>query len=436
MRVNSKGGTRGAVLLLYNRPPLRLYRDASTVMEHVRAFARHSRFPVFEVNTEYGFPSGLRNVRPAAVILHYSLFGSGIYRLSRPFLTWLDEADAYTVCFFQDEFYYCGRRFRFLNDHAIDCVFTHVEPAYFDQVYGRYTHVPRLEFNVPGYVSDELIAAAERHRRPDQRRTVDVGYRGRPLPVYMGRGSQEKAEIGTRFAELARSTELNVNIDISEEGRLYGDSWYEFIASSRYVLGVESGVSLFDLEDEVRHEYAALLERGVQPTLEQLERGALGRWDGRIPYRTISPRHFEAAALRTCQILFEGRYSGAMEPMVHYIPLRKDFSNFDEVVAQMRDSDLRREIVENAHRDLIASGRWSYPRFIGHVDDVLADAGLSPGDESTLAAALKRGARRRTAFTYTRWWLALRAKSAAERVAPLTGRVRQMIGRPRRLPHT
>ena len=33
--------------------------------------------------------------------------------------------------------------------------------------------------------------------------------------------------------------------------------------------------------------------------------------------------------------LFEGRYAGAMEPMRHYIPLRKDFWNFDEVVARL-----------------------------------------------------------------------------------------------------
>ena len=76
-----------------------------------------------------------------------------------------------------------------------------------------------------------------------------------------------------------------------------------------------------------------------------------------IPYRTISPRHLEAAAFRVCQILFEGRYAGLLEPMVHYIPLRKDFSNLDEVLDRFRDADLRAQIAENAYRDLIASRR-------------------------------------------------------------------------------
>ena len=46
--------------------------------------------------------------------------------------------------------------------------------------------------------------------------------------------------------------------------------------------------------------------------------------------------------------------------MVHYIPLRKDFSNLDEVLDRLSDVDVRDELTENAHRDLIASGEWSY----------------------------------------------------------------------------
>ena len=30
--------------------------------------------------------------------------------------------------------------------------------------------------------------------------------------------------------------------------------------------------------------------------------------------------------------------------MVHYIPLKKDFSNFDEVIERFRDKDVRKEL--------------------------------------------------------------------------------------------
>ena len=90
----------------------------------------------------------------------------------------------------------------------------------------------------------------------------------------------------------------------------------------------------------------------------------LARWDGVVDLRTIGPRHFEAAAFRVCQVLFEGRYAGVMEPMRHYIPLRKDFSNFDQVVARCATPSVRRELTENAHRDLIASGDYDYAQFV------------------------------------------------------------------------
>ena len=103
---------------------------------------------------------------------------------------------------------------------------------------------------------------------------------------------------------------------------------------------------------------------------------SLPRWEDKVYYRTISPRHFEAAAFRICQVLFEGHYSGVLEPMTHYVPLKKDFSNIDEVIGLIRDAEVRGELTENAYRDLIASGDWSYRRFVQGVDSVLAKAGV------------------------------------------------------------
>jgi hypothetical protein len=420
------------VLLLYHRPARPGYRDASTVMEHIRAFPAHSRFSITPLNTEFGFPRGLTAARPDAVVLHYSLFGSGSYKLGSHFLGWLDSIPAYKVAFFQDEFYFCRKRFAFLDDHAIDCVYTHVDPEHFGEVYGRYTRVPRLVHNLPGYVSGELIASAARLVRADAERPVDVGYRGRPLPPYMGRGSQEKVEIGRRFRELAAGSGLTLDIDLSESGRLYEEAWAEFMTRCKCMLGVESGVSLFDLEDEVREEYELIARERPDVTLEQLERGALGRWDGRIPYRTVSPRHFEAAAFRTCQVLFEGRYSGVLEAMRHYIPLKKDFSNLDSVIDLIRDPEVRRDLTETARRELIDSGQWSYARFVGGFDEVLADAGLSaeaPGGVA-LDGLIRRGERLRRARTAARWRAQIVLGRLFHALSPVTRRVRRLIRRP------
>ena len=40
--------------------------------------------------------------------------------------------------------------------------YTLLEPPQFDKVYGRYTRVPEIRTNLPGYVGDEMLAKAKR----------------------------------------------------------------------------------------------------------------------------------------------------------------------------------------------------------------------------------------------------------------------------------
>src|ERR1043165_1939187 len=107
----------GGILLLYHHP---LRRDAPPRMEHVNSFRECSRFKVWNVNTELGFPRALAGLEFQAIVLHYSLFGSTSYMLGEEFLRYLDECESsYKVAFFQDEIQLCQQRFRFLNRHKI-----------------------------------------------------------------------------------------------------------------------------------------------------------------------------------------------------------------------------------------------------------------------------------------------------------------------------
>jgi hypothetical protein len=396
--------TKGA-LLLYFFPTAFWFRDAATILEHAGSFERYSEFEIRALTTDGPFPSEIAKLDFQLVIVHYSIFGSGMYQISEDHLQWLRTSRGHKVLFAQDEHRYCGHRFWFCDEAGFDCVYTLLEPAQFDKVYGRYTRVPAIRSNLPGYVGDDMLAKAERFALPDAERSIDVGYRGRPLPAYSGRGAQEKAEIGRRFAELASDSGLELDILVGEGDRLYGDDWYRFMASCRGMLGVESGVSVFDLDDQVIDEHERLLARGGPAGDEELQ--TVAPLEDKVYYRTISPRHFEAAAFRVCQILFEGHYSGLMEPMVHYIPLRKDFSNFEQVLDLLRDPEVRREITDNAHRDLIASGRYTYQSFIGGFDEGLREAGLvpgvPPGEAEAIAAAFSRGRRRRWLRAQL-WW--------------------------------
>jgi len=389
-----KNNPVNGILLLYHH---RLWENAPTFTEHVGAFAKHSRFKVWTVNTELGFPPELNSLQFRIILLHYSLFVRWFYyQLNKRFLNYIAQNDnSYKIAFFQDEYQFCQHRFDFLNNYNIDCVYTLLEEDYFDAVYNRYTHVPKIVYTIPGYVSDELIKLAKNLEKPDDQRKIDIGYRARPVDYFMGRGAQEKTEIAKRFSEFSRGSGLLLDISTDESKRIYGPAWYEFLADCRAVLGVESGVSIFDLTGEVQDSCETLLAKNPLINFEEISKKILHRWEDNIYYRTISPRHFEAAAFRICQILFEGRYSGIMQPMVHYIPLKKDFSNFDEVIRLFKDVTVRKQLTDNAYRDLIAAGKYSYKTFIDSFDRLLLDTGMTPliGEEeiATISETLGAG---------------------------------------------
>ena len=340
-------GCVDGVLVVHNHP---VGPHAPDVIESVRAYGRHSRHAVWTVNTRLGFPRGLGRLRFRAVILHYTLFYAGFAPISRPWRAWLDGCrDAYTIALFQDEQAYTRERFAFCDRYAIDSVYTLLAPEQFAAVYGAHTRVPRIVSYHPGYVSERLLENAARLVRPDAERCIDVGYRGRRPDAAWGPPAREKYDIAVQFGRRAIGTGLALDIETDEAKRIYGRRWYAFVADCRGMLGTESGASRFDM-------------------------GGPGGTE--VPYRTISPRHLEAAAFRVCQILYEGQYSGVLEPDVHYLPLAKDFSNFDDVLRRFRDPDVRAELTENAHRDLIASGALAYQRFVAEVDAELTAAGL------------------------------------------------------------
>jgi hypothetical protein len=396
----------GALLIYHHTPE----ENAPAIMEHVESFPRYSRLPVFAVNTDRGFPRALAKRRFRALILHYGLFGGDHYWLSDRYLRFIEaHRDYHTVAFFQDEHRFCRRRFEFLKRYHVDAVYSLLEPEHHRTVYGGHAGIADTHHTLPGYVSEAMVDAATRFGVPDVERAVDIGYRARRLAFFQGRGAQEKHEIGDRF--LARATHLGLCLDIDtrETSRIYGDAWYRFVANCRGMLGVEAGTSIFDLDDSARERTDDLL--AVEPDLPfaEVERRMLHAYEGRIPYRTISPRHFEAAVFRVVQILHPGHYSGVMEPDVHYLALEKDFSNFDDVMARFSDAGERRRITDRTYHDLIASGRYSYDRFMAGIDDHFEGVGVTTTLPVREHRAIRRDIRRGAGFgrvrTHPRWFV-------------------------------
>lgn len=392
------------VLLIYCHP---LTQNAATIMEHVESFNRYSRFKVWTLNVTYGFPSGLKGLKFSSVILHYSLFGSYPFMLSEKFLKYIESLrGSLKIAFFQDEMRYCKQRFEIINRLAIDTIYSLLDPKYFDEVYLNNTVVKSVHPTLTGYVCDQLIEKSLKFEKPFHLRDIDVGYRARQLPFYMGRGAQEKSDIAIGFIEHSRKLNLKLDIKLNESDRIYGDDWPRFMANCRFMLGVESGTSIFDLTGQIQKQVRQFLEVHPTATFSQVESAILEPYEEVINYRAISPRIFECAALRTCMILFRGGYQNILVADQHYIPLEKDFSNFDEVILKMNNIGLVKAMTERAYQDLIWSGTYSYSSFIqrfdGDISSLLTVAEGSNKSDEKVDSLLNRDLLIRRLATYVK----------------------------------
>jgi hypothetical protein len=162
------------------------------------------------------------------------------------------------------------------------------------------------------------------------------------------------------------------DIEWSEDKRLYGDAWYRFIGLCRAHLGSETGSNVFDFDGTVEAEYNRLAALRGGPVPYEEFRVHTDPIESQYDTGLISPRLFEAAALRTAMVLFTGRYSGLIEADKHYIELKKDFSNIDCVLARLEDVDGLERMTDRAFDRLIGSGEFSYRRFVELIDRTIS----------------------------------------------------------------
>jgi len=88
--------------------------------------------------------------------------------------------------------------------------------------------------------------------------------------------------------------------------------------------------------------------------------------------KCISSRHFDAAGTKTCQLMFRGRFNDILKADEHYLALEQDFSNVDDVLAQLRDPIRRQGIADSAFE--LVQAKHTYQQRVQQVYDLLAKA--------------------------------------------------------------
>jgi hypothetical protein len=341
----------------------------ATTMEYVRSFGRYSRYDVSYINGTHGARLGVELSHFDAVWLNYCC------RLCFPGYVGSDVREALKtyrglkLMSVQDEYDQTETLRQGIEDLGFDVVFTCVPQSALSYVYPR-ERFPRTEFItvLTGHVPEHLETKSG--ATPLERRPITIGYRGRDIGARYGELGFWKAEIGRRMKAICLERGIRCDIEVTEASRIHGESWYGFVESCRTMLGSESGSNVFDFDGSIERQYETLMRAQTTTSYEDF-RSYVAENERDIGMGQISPRVFEAAALRTPMILLTGRYSGLIQPGEHYIEMKKDFSNLEDVLRQVEDIPALRAMAERTYSHLIASGAYSYRRFVDLVDGVI-----------------------------------------------------------------
>jgi glycosyltransferase involved in cell wall biosynthesis len=353
-------GHRYSILLLYDDGSTHV----KTIAEHIEALQRYSGHEVLLVPAVGHIP-GVDDASDSldfsafdAIVIHYSIRVSLERHLSSAVACAITRYDGPKLLYIQDEYENTETARRWIERLGVDTVFTCVPLDQIQKIYPR-ERFPNVDFveTLTGYVPEDV--SIDEYAMALVDRPVFIGYRGRRLPHHYGLLGHEKYRIGVEARDRAIKLGLPVDIEVDDSHRIYGNAWYRFLGSCRATLGTESGSNVFDENGELKQ----LSELHRSMPYENFAETYLKFLEGSVQMNQISPKIFEAIRLRTALILFEGSYSGIVEPDVHYIALKKDFSNFDEVIEKIGSLDYLRMLTERAYSDIIESGRWSYRAF-------------------------------------------------------------------------
>jgi hypothetical protein len=355
--------TTSNILFVYN--PSQTY--TSTVFEHLDAFRKYSKLSWFYLNID-DFNNNSEDLgKYQAVVLHYCVrlpFGQlgaeGVLSLSR--------FQGLKVLFIQDEYDNTNAVKKTICSIPFDLVFSVVPNNSIKKVYPP-NEFPKTRFvsNLTGYVPDELIRQVGA-LVPPSNRSIVVAYRGRSLPVRYGQLGQEKIKIGQRVKDYCQKHGVRCDIEWDEISRIYGTDWYKFIASTKSMLGSESGSNVFDWNGNLQQVIDKYIKKWPNANTEEVYQNVIEPLEVDGLMNQVSPRIFEMAAAKTIMVLFEGAYSGVLEPGAHFLPLKKDFSNLKQVLNDLKDDARVDEMAERAYQDIILSGRYSYQNFVAMVD--------------------------------------------------------------------
>lgn len=348
-----------------------LHKPASNfvgaILDYTKAFELYSRHNIFFHDSAQKISKNMLKGFDSVIFDFCSIFSlhTGIPEI--------EKFNGLKIGIIQDEYASAIRNRNNLVKLNLDCIVTNIpDPENYRKVYygDEFANTDFIHA-LTGYVADYMLYAPS--PIPFAARKWVIGYRATALPYRYGMLGREKYLIGARMNEICKTRNINANIALDFESKFFGNAWQDFIRDCRVMLGTESGSNVFDFDNSMTLAIDNYMRSHPDADFDSIYELFIKYHDGKIIMNQISPRIFETISLKTGMILFEGKYSGIIEPWKHYIPLKKDFSNIDEVLDATNNIRFLEEMTNCAYKEVIASRKYSYSSLVERIDNYIAN---------------------------------------------------------------
>lgn len=337
-------------------------RQAEVVEESVQSFFKYGNFNYHLITLKRGeITEPLDELD--ALLIHYSCIAFP-YRYGLPISALsalkLNQFSGLKLAFAQDEQRAGYERLDFLRSVGINHLFSVAPENLYNVLYPIRWRNFSISNLLTGYISEKHVQVSLRNI-PISDRPIDLAYRGRKLPDWMGLTGTLKGDIPKLLKDNLGKEVGNFQIDVSSEenSRIYGDKWFDFLLRSKVSIGTPSGSDYLDLWGRENEKWVKN-DKNVEFSLEA---------PLKANYNVISPRYFDYVAAGNLVALTKGSYSG--------IPNNKDFINIEidmsdiKSVLQFSRSIVAQKIVDKAKLRVLSREDLKYSAYVKKVESII-----------------------------------------------------------------
>ncbi|MFA5794779.1 MAG: glycosyltransferase [Candidatus Brocadiia bacterium] len=235
-------------------------------------------------------------------------------------------------------------------------------------------------------------------------RKIDIGTRSARYYPFLG--DNNRIEIMEFFLKQKFNPPLTIDISFDKASRLSPLGWAEFLNKCKGTISTETGSYYLERDDataikiaeyirskcgriqklsisSTKHKYSSLIPEFIKSwvklafKLTSIRKAYFGdiyysiafdeifdiffkNYSNPFHGKGISSRHFDAIGTKTCQIMFPGRFNDILVADRHYIALKRDFSNIDDVLARFRDQDYRIKMTDAAYEHIMSAHTYRH----------------------------------------------------------------------------